>query len=149
MKRLALEYWLPLLLWLIIIFFFSTDRFSADETSRFIVPILKFLFPGFSPREIELLHGVIRKFGHVSEYFLLAVFAYRSFSFEESDLAAATVRTFSFVLLAALVDELHQAFTASRGASIADVGYDCFGALCALWLITNYETRRLRAHSVL
>jgi VanZ family protein len=108
-----------------------------------------FFFPGLSPQEIEVWHGVIRKFGHISEYFILAVFTYRSLRHEQPDLAQAKVRTIVFVLFVAMLDELHQRFTVSRGASVVDVGYDCLGAVWALWLITTYETRRLRTHSIL
>lgn len=149
MKTLILEYWTPLVVWLITLFFLSTDTFSSGETSRFIVPILRFFFPGWSPHEIEVWHGVIRKFSHVGGYFILAVFAYRSFKHQQSDLAGAKVRTAIFVLTAALMDEFHQGLTASRGASIVDVGYDCLGAVWALWIITTYENRRLRSYSVL
>ena len=149
MKTLVLEYWTPLLLWLIAIFSFSTDAFSAGETSRFIVPILTFFFPGFSPAEIDLCHTVIRKFSHIAEYFILAVFVYRSLKYDQQDFVAPKLGAAAFVLLAALADEFHQSFTASRGASIVDVGYDCLGGVWALWLITAYEGRRVRSHSVL
>ncbi len=149
MKRLVLEYWAPLVLWLLIIFFFSTDSFSAGETSRFIVPLLIFFFPGLSPREIQVWHGVIRKFAHVSEYFILAVFVYRSLKYQQDGLVRASIQTMLFVFFAALLDEFHQRFTASRGASIVDVGYDCLGAVWALWLITTYEIRRIHSHPVL
>lgn len=108
-----------------------------------------FFFPGLSPRELDIWHGVVRKFGHVTEYFILAVFAYRSFKYDQPDLIRAKLLTGVFVLSAALFDEFHQSFTMTRGASIVDVGYDCLGAVWALWLITTYETRRLRSHTVL
>ncbi|HSU89160.1 MAG TPA: VanZ family protein, partial [Terriglobia bacterium] len=91
----------------------------------------------------------IRKCGHISEYFVLAALAYRCFRREQRKPLETRVKTIAFVLLAALLDEWHQSFTAFRGPSIVDVGYDCFGAVWALWLITTYETWRLRSHSVL
>ena len=149
MKKLVLEYWTPLLAWLILIFFFSTDTFSSGQTSRIIGPILMFFFPGLSPQEIEVWHGVIRKFAHIAAYFVLAVFAYRSLKYDQPDLLRAKVQTITFVLLTAILDEFHQRLTVSRGASIVDVGYDCLGAVWALWIITSYESRRLRTYSVL
>jgi VanZ family protein len=149
MKKLILEYWTPLLVWLLAMFFFSTDVMSSSETSRFIIPVLAFFFPGLSPGEIQLWHGVVRKFAHVMEYFILAVFVYRSLTHEYPNLVDAKLRAISFIVLAALLDELHQGFTAFRTASIVDVGYDCLGGVWALWLITTYEARRLRPRSVL
>jgi len=148
-KNLIIEYWTPLVLWLVLIFFFSTDAFSAGETSKIIVPILEFFFPHLSPAQLDLWHGVIRKSCHIAEYFVLAVLTYRSLKHEQPDLVQAMLRTIMFVVFAAMLDELHQRFTASRTASPIDVGYDCLGAVWALWLITTHETRRLRSHSIL
>jgi VanZ family protein len=140
------EYQLPVLVWLMTMFIFSTDAFSSNETSKIIVPALTYLFPKLSSDQIDFWHIFIRKCGHISEYFILTVLAFRSFKYEEID---PLIRTMTFVLMAALLDEWHQSFTASRGASIVDVGYDCVGGVLALWLITAYETWRLRSHSIL
>ena len=151
MKREArfFEYQLPIVLWLVVTFIFSTDAFSADQTSRFIDPVLWYLFPGFSDQQIHFWHFVIRKVGHITEYFILALLAYRCVGHEESDLIETRLKTIAFVLMAALLDEWHQRFTAARGPSIVDVGYDCLGAVWALWLINIYETRYLHSHSIL
>ena len=130
-------------------FIFSTDAFSASETSRIIDPILSYLFPFFSSGQIDFGHLAIRKLAHITEYFILALLAYRGLRSEESDLLDTRIKTIAFILLAALLDEWHQRFTASRGSSIVDVGYDCLGAVWALWLINIYETRYLRSHSIL
>jgi len=143
------EYQLPIPVWLVMTFIFSTDAFSANETSRFIEPVLSYLFPTFSSQQINFWHLVIRKFAHITEYFILAFLAYRCLRYEESDLLETRIKTIAFILLAALLDEWHQWFTASRGASIVDVGYDCLGGVWALWLMNIYETRYLRSHSVL
>ena len=149
MKRLVIEYWTPLILWLVVIFCFSTDSFAAGETSRIIVPLLRFFFPSLTLQELDFWHGLIRKLGHISEYFVLAVFTYRSLKQEPLNITQAKLRTLSFVVLAATFDELHQRFTLFRTASPIDVGYDCLGAVSALWFITAYETWRLRTHSLL
>jgi VanZ family protein len=148
-RTLVLEYWLPLLLWISAVYLFSTDSFSGSETSRYIVPLLRFLFPWLSAQGIDLLHGVIRKLGHVSEYFVLTLLAYRSFRYEQSGIVQARLRAVGFIVLAAIVDEGHQLMTISRSGSLMDVGYDTLGGVCALWLITIYETRHLRPYSVL
>ena len=143
------EYWSPLVVWVLTIFLFSTDNFSSGETSQFIGPFLAFLFPGLSPQQIDIFHAVIRKLAHVTAYFILALLAYRTLRHEQRDLLDAKVWTGVLVLLTALSDEYHQSLTLTRGASIVDVGYDCLGGLWALWLISTYETRRLRSHSIL
>jgi VanZ family protein len=148
-KTIVLEYWLPILLWLGAIFFFSTDAFSSRETSRIIVPVLTFIFPNMPPDRIDIWHEVIRKFGHIIEYFILAVFLHRALKYDQPELVGPKLRSMTFILLAALLDEFHQSFVPSRGPSIVDVGYDCLGGVWALWLITGFEARRLRSHSIL
>jgi len=148
-RRLISEYWVPVVLWLIVIFVFSTDVFSAGHTSRFIVPVLHFLFPSLTPGQLEFWHGVVRKLGHVTEYFILALFTYRMLRLEQPDLTKAKLYTLCFVACAAILDEVHQRFTLFRTSSPLDVGYDCLGAVWALWLITTHEARRLRTHSFL
>jgi VanZ family protein len=148
-KKVVLGYWAPMLVWLLTMFFLSTDFFSAFETSRVIVPILRFLFPGLTHEQLELWHGVIRKLAHISEYFVLTIFTYRSIRHDHPDLAGSKLKTITFVVFAASLDEIHQRFTSFRTPSPVDVGYDCLGAVLALWLIATYETRRLRTYSFL
>ena len=145
------EYQLPVLIWLMTNFWFSTDAFSANQTSTIIVPALVFFFPTLEahPEQIDFWHMFIRKCGHITEYFILTMLTFRSFSNEGIDPVDTKLKTMTFVLMAALLDEWHQSFTLSRGASIIDVGYDCVGGVLALWLITAYETWHLRSHSIL
>jgi VanZ family protein len=148
-KKILVEYWAPIVIWLLTMFFFSTDMFSSAETSKIVVPVLAFFFPGLSHQQLELWHGVVRKCAHITEYFILTVFTYRGLRHDDPDVVQGKLRIIVFVLFVAIFDELHQRLTASRTASPVDVGYDCLGAVWALWLITNYENRRLRTHSVL
>jgi VanZ family protein len=148
-KRLATEYWLPLILWLVVIFTFSTDAFASSETSRIITPALHLLFPSLSTLQLEFWHEELRKLGHITEYFVLALLTYRALRQYKSDLIHAILRTLSFAVFAGTFDELHQRFTLFRTASPVDIGYDCLGAVMALLLISTYEYRRLRTHSVL
>jgi VanZ family protein len=148
-KRLVLEYWTPVILWLLVIFVFSTDAFAADRTSGIIAAVLRFCFPGTSPEALVFWHAVIRKAAHIAAYFVLTVLTHRNLSQTHSDFTQTKLRTLCFVAIAAIFDEIHQGFTFFRTASPVDVGYDCIGAVCALWLITTYEARRLRPYPVL
>src|SRR5262249_8089741 len=118
----TVQFWLPLIIWLGVIYSFSTDEFSASNTAGLVVPILHFLFPGLSPDQLEFWHAVIRKLSHITEYAILAWLTYRAIRFDEPDPLKAKVRTFQFLVLAAMIDEFHQSLTMSRGASIVDVG---------------------------
>src|SRR5207249_7141941 len=69
-KRLA--FWLPPLVWMAMIAWFSTGEFSADQTSRVLGPVFRWLFPGAGEPELAALHAITRKTGHFTEYAVLA-----------------------------------------------------------------------------
>lgn len=118
-------------MWMAVISVGSTDVLAADETSRFILPFLRWLLPGAAPATLELLHGAIRKLGHVSEFAVLAVLWYRSLAWTgQVGRRKAAFAAFALSLAFAGLDELHQAFVATRTASALDVGWDGLGALC-------------------
>src|SRR6266705_2144521 len=73
-----LKYWLPLLIWLGVIFVGSTSVMSAEHTSRYIVPFLLWLKPGMSPAAIWTILVVFRKCAHVTEYAVLALLLWRA-----------------------------------------------------------------------
>src|SRR3989442_9748121 len=97
------EYQLPVVVWLLLIFFLSTDAFSTLETSKFIVPALRYAFPGLSYEQIQFWHLVIRKLAHMAEDGILAVLAYRCFKNRQTDLGDSKLSTIGFVLMAVLI----------------------------------------------
>jgi VanZ family protein len=146
-----LKYWLPLLVWLGVIFLGSTDLLSAQHTSRLIVPILLWLKPGMSPQTIWIILVVMRKCAHVTEYAILALLLWRAVR----SLPALSMKiSISFALLACAVfaasDEFHQSFVKSRTPSVRDVLLDVTGALLGLLIGASFARRhpkRLRATS--
>ena len=145
------RYWLFLLAWIVAIFVFSTDSFSSNESSRFVIPILTFFFPGLSGPEIWFLHGAVRKSAHVAEYLVLGFFAYRAFSAGRQASLKPRLAAAALVVTVALSDEFHQSLTLSRTGSLFDVGYDCLGGFAALLLLpsSKHEVRTVHSHSVL
>ncbi|MBK9766529.1 MAG: VanZ family protein [Chloracidobacterium sp.] len=67
-----------LVFWVGIIFYLSSGQGAMDQTSRFIRPLLEFLFPSASSDTITLYHAFIRKFAHFTEYAILAFLAFRA-----------------------------------------------------------------------
>jgi VanZ family protein len=143
--------WFPLLAWMVVIFFFSTDTFSGANTLGLIQSILKFMFPSLSVSQLQFWHGVIRKAGHVTEYAILGFLAWRAFKIYPWVGVRAKVFAGAFVLVFALSDEFHQMFVASRTSSLVDVGYDCMGGFIMLMLLpkSRNESGTLHSHSVL
>lgn len=140
-----------MLLWTGVIFAFSSDSFSSSETSRFLVPLLKSLFPFLSPEHLAAAHIAFRKAGHILEYLILSVMAWRAISPASTGWPTAAVLTMGLVIAVALTDELHQSFVPSRTGALADVGFDLFGGIMGLLLMLRrrHGTRPLYSHSVL
>src|SRR6516164_6271674 len=63
--------------WSGVIFTMSTDTFSAEQTKWFFEPILRWLIPGLVQSQYDLMHHVIRKCAHFTEYFVFCVLLFR------------------------------------------------------------------------
>lgn len=124
----------PLLVWMALIFFASTSTFSGDNTSRIIRPLLLWLFPLISEERLALIHFLIRKLGHFTEYAVLGFLAARAFIgsslrlLREHWILASSI----LIIVYALLDEFHQSFVTSRTASIFDCIIDIVGGLFVL-----------------
>src|SRR5437762_4034156 len=132
------KYWLPLLIWVCVIFLGSTDVLSAEHTSRFMVPFLLWLKPEMSPEKILFFLIVMRKSAHVSEYAILALLLWRALrSGPTPGVKMSTL--FGAALLAcslfAASDEFHQSFVKSRTPSVRDVMLDVAGAVFGLLIV--------------
>jgi VanZ family protein len=129
LSRNIIKYWSPVILWMSVIFWMSTGMFSSENTSHIILPLIDYLFPSISPQTVALIHGLIRKTGHVAEYFILGLFLFRAFRGESLHRWRLRCSIYAIigVALYALSDEFHQSFVATRCASIVDVGIDSAG----------------------
>lgn len=127
------KYWLPPLLWMILIVGLSTDAGSSEHTESWLLPLLRTLAPWATPAQLEALHWLTRRLAHLSEYAILAALWLRAFVRG----LRLTPRNAGLLALAmsvawAILDELHQSFVPSRSASLVDVLVDTAGALIAL-----------------
>ena len=119
----------PLILWIGLIMFLSSGQGSMSNTSRFVRPLLEFLFPN-APGEILLVyHSYIRKLTHVAEYAILAFWAARAFISSKQNFLRRFWFVGSFILVFAVasIDETNQSFLNSRTGSIYDVLIDVSG----------------------
>ena len=124
--------WLPVVGWAALISILSTDPFSSEHTSRFILPLLHWIFRGASENTLQILHAIIRKSAHLTEYFLLGLLLYRALRGREQGWqlkwaiwAAAIAAGYG------ALDEFHQVFVPSRTASPWDALLDTVGACAA------------------
>jgi VanZ family protein len=132
-----LKHWLPPVLWMAIIVTLSSDVASAEHTEHWFVPLLRFLASWATPTQIEAMHGLVRKGGHLTEYAVLASLWYRAFARGRplSSRSAASV-ALAISLVWAVVDETRQSFVPSRTASVKDVALDGIGASLAMLVAT-------------
>ncbi len=138
--------WILALYWVHIVHSFSGGSFSAEETSRFIGPLLEWLFPEASETTRYLLHKGIRKLAHLVEYGILAGFSFRALSLSAAREPFRVARLAAgLVLVIALIDEAGQAQTAVRTGSSRDVVIDFAGGAAVLWLLCRVKLTP-RAH---
>ena len=126
----------PLVLWAVLIFIGSGNVLSAAHTS-IILRAVRWLFPNVRDESLAVLHLLVRKAGHLTEYAVFATLAARAFRASSHDLLRRHWVGCSLLLaiVYALTDELHQSFVPSRTASIYDSLIDSMGALMALTII--------------
>jgi VanZ family protein len=140
-----LKYWLPAIVWAILISFASTDTFSSSHTSRIILPALHWLFPYASGETLERLHYLIRKSAHFTEYFAFGFFLLRAVREEHRGWQIRwAIIALGIAAGYSALDEFHQWFVPSRTASPWDSLLDTTGAATAqfvLWLWFRLHAR--------
>ena len=106
-----------------LIFCASTDLGAPRQTSRILLPVLRWLIPDISATALNRAQLLVRKTGHALGYATIA---------------------FVLTVLYAATDEWHQTFTVSRQGSVADVALDATGAVAGLALLWLWDRRRCR-----
>jgi VanZ family protein len=141
--------WLPAIVWSVLIFFASTDTFSASHTRMVIEPVLRWFLPYLSDDQLDHIHFLIRKCAHFSEYFVFYLLLYRGIRAGRKGWHWSWAFAAWFIAAAySALDEIHQSFVASRTASAWDSLLDSTGALVALFVLFFFYRLFRRAASV-
>lgn len=132
--------WLPLGLWMALLFGVSTEIGAPRRTSRIVAPLLRWLVPDISTAALDRSHLVVRKAGHALGYAILAALVWRArrLSRPESESVSWSRDAgfaFGLAVIFAVSDEWHQTFSPSRHGSFSDVLLDAAGAGSALLAI--------------
>lgn len=143
-----LKFWLPVVIWMLVIFSASTGAGTPQHTSRFLRPLIQIFKPDLTDEQFEKVHFVIRKTGHFVEYAILATLLWRALRTEKwfSNLVPAAQFVAVLLLCAAYAstDEFHQRFVPGREPSVHDVILDSCGAafgLSVFGLVTRKKRR--------
>lgn len=120
--------WSVPLLWVLLLFVLSSSLFSAANTSKILEPILRWILPAATAATIAILHGLIRKAAHFTNYAILFWLLLRG------PLTGRPYAALGICVLYALLDEGHQIFVPGRTPSLYDVALDSSGALFSRFL---------------
>ena len=108
--------WLPPLLWMALIFKFSSGSIPSAST-------------------VYWQDFAVKKFGHVILFGALAVLIYRGLVGNGMDKKKAAIWAIILATFYGLTDELHQMFTQGREARIRDVLIDGVGASIFIFVV--------------
>jgi VanZ family protein len=135
-----LRYWLPVLIWMAVVFSASADRQSYAHSSTLFEPLLRWLFPNMPGATIGELHHVFRKICHLAEYAVLAWLVWRAIRkpvkndprpWNWAEAGIVLVVVFAY----AASDEFHQMFVPGRTPLFTDVLIDTSGGAAGLLLL--------------
>ncbi len=139
--------WLPVLVWMCVIFSASGDQMSFSRSSRIIGPLVRWLLPDLSDEAVHAVVVGVRKCAHLGEYALLALLFWSALRKPRAPATppwrwSVAALALALVVAYAATDELHQVFVPSRQGSPWDVLLDTLGGAVGLLLL--WATGRLR-----
>ncbi len=142
----AIIYWIPVIIWMLLIFSLSAQPASqSNGLSKDVTKIIIDTISRVVPLDIEIstvadkgiqLNHIVRKLGHFIEYLILGVLvmnAFKKCGYKNNKILCYSI---IFCILYASSDEIHQLFVPGRGGQVKDVIIDSFGAMVG---ITLYE----------
>jgi hypothetical protein len=114
-----------------VVLIMSGPQMSAENTGGILGPVLGWL--GLGPATIGIVHGLVRKSAHVTEYAVLGLLWRRAF-IHAGVLRPAVAAALALVVSVgcAVADETHQSFLAARTGAVSDVVLDSLAAMAAI-----------------
>src|SRR5438445_53837 len=107
--RRFLTYWLPPILWAVVILLVSTDAFPASNTRRCVERMASWFGRQLEPSTSRVVNHLVRKLAHLTEYGILGALAFRAI---RSDRSRWNLRWASgavaLAIAVAMMDEFHQ-----------------------------------------
>jgi VanZ family protein len=131
------------LIWMGVIFFFSTKTWGGAQTQSWLDRLLTLYVPPvrelLTPSNLGELNHIIRKLAHFTEYAILTALGYWGWlkGMGRSPHTALHI-TLLISILFAISDEFHQRFVPGRTSLVTDVFVDCFGATVAAFVLRQW-----------
>jgi VanZ family protein len=127
-------------LWLGLVLALGSAPFGPGQTQRHIVPVLRVLAPWMPASSAQMMHGLLRKLTHFTEYAILALLWARALRSQRwFGLRTAWWVALAICVTCATADEVHQSHVPGRHGSVRDVAIDSAGALSALILVRRRQ----------
>lgn len=117
MKK-RIKYWLPVFLWMGVIFAFSA-------------------FPTKKAGGVYWVDFIVKKTAHLMEYGFLTLLVYRALKSEGVEKMEAAIYSIIFAFFYGSTDEFHQSFTPGREPRLRDVIIDTIGASIIIFIISK------------
>jgi VanZ family protein len=136
--------WFMVVVWAGLIFYLSTSGFGVGFTEWLLLQILSLLHATVSPHTFEVLHFLMRKAAHMTEYAVFCLLIYAAF-LDTDDFEWRPRLALGSVIIAgvySLTDEYHQSFVPGRTASIVDCGIDTVGAALSTMIVLVWSHLR-------
>ncbi|MFC1608905.1 VanZ family protein [Patescibacteria group bacterium] len=123
--RRFLKYYLPLIIWMVIIFSFSEIEGNGQA------------------REVDIWFYIQRKGAHIFEYFVLAFLIFRVADLYNVTKKEGALLALVFSFAYAVSDEIHQLFVPGRDGKLSDVGIDLIGIVLMVVIWNIWNKRRM------
>ena len=128
-----------LILWMVLIFWFSNQKGNASgEESIFKISLDNEKF-------IATFAFLIRKLAHFFLYFVLGILWMILLKEYRISLCKRAVYSLLFCIIYACGDEIHQLFVPGRSGNLTDTMIDTVGSLCSILPIYLFEKYRNKA----
>jgi VanZ family protein len=144
-----INYWLPPVIWMIVIFP-ANKSLTSENTSYFLYPIIKFIFPDADAIFVENAHKIIRKLMHFFDYAFLAFLLFRGFRGGNKIIKIEYYLYSGLIAVCyGMIDEIIQTFIPKRTGSIYDWIIDSAGAILSLAIIYFFRRNNLIQSGIL
>lgn len=132
--------WLIVVLWMILIFYFSQQPVSdsrdlSSNITKQLIEIAEKVTPLENVQESQV-HHLVRKNAHFIIYFFLGIFALLALKLTSLKRLTSAVIALAVCMIYAVTDEYHQLFVDGRGAQLKDVFIDWAGAATGITVAT-------------
>lgn len=146
-----LVYWLPVILWMLLIFFLSSQ--PASESNNLSTGVTELIIKSIGkllPLDIETstiintvskLNHYVRKSAHFISYLILGVLVLNAFIKCKIEKKKAIIYSIIICVFYSISDEVHQLFVPGRGGQLKDVVIDSCGTLVGIiiYSLINYN----------